>query len=62
MEIGDTITLVPPTGYDDYVDSYETSLSGSFDQVFVNNETKTWSPKDGRFTYSKSWTVGTCSS
>lgn len=62
MEIGDTITLVPPTGYDDYVDSYEASLSGSFDQVFVNNETKTWSPKDGRFTYSKSWTVGTCSS
>ena len=61
MSTSDTISLTPPTDYDSYVASYEATLSASFDQVFVNSETKTWSPKDGRFTYSKSWTVGSCS-
>lgn len=61
MATSDTISLTPPTDYDSYVASYESSLSSTYDQVFVNSETKTWSPKDGRFTYNKSWTVGSCS-
>lgn len=61
MSTNDTISLTPPTDYDSYVASYESTLSSTYDQVFVNSESKTWSPKDGRFTYNKSWTVGSCS-
>ena len=50
-----------PTDYDDLVHSYYLGLTARFGQVFVNNDTKTWSPKDGRFTWTKSWTVGNCS-
>ena len=49
-----------PTGYNALISGYEAGLSGAYSQVFVNNESKTWSPKDGRFTYSKSWTLGEC--
>lgn len=62
MATSDTISLTPPTDYDAYVASYEATLTGTYDQVFTNSESKTWSPKDGRFTYSKSWTVGSCTS
>jgi len=62
METSDTISLTPPTGYDDYMDNYEATLTGTYDQVFLNSQSKTWSPKDGRFTFSKSWTVGSCTS
>lgn len=49
-----------PTGYNALISGYEAGLSGQYSQVFVNNESKTWSPKDGRFTYNKSWTLGEC--
>ena len=62
MQTSDTISLTPPTGYDDYMDNYEATLTGTYDQVFLNSQSKTWSPKDGRFTFSKSWTVGSCTS
>jgi len=50
-----------PTGYNDLVNTYEAGLIAAYDQVFINNDTKTWSPKDGRFTWTKGWTVGNCS-
>lgn len=49
-----------PTGYNALISGYEAGLSGSYSQVFVNSESKTWSPRDGRFTYNKSWTLGEC--
>jgi len=50
-----------PTDYDSLVNTYYAGLTGQYGQVFVNNDTKTWSPKDGRFTWTKGWTVGNCS-
>ena len=50
-----------PGDYDSLVDTYEAGLTSAYSQVFINNDTKTWSPKDGRFTWTKSWTVGNCS-
>jgi hypothetical protein len=50
-----------PNNYDSLIDTYYAGLTAQFGQVFVNNDTKTWSPKDGRFTWTKSWTVGDCS-
>jgi hypothetical protein len=50
-----------PNNYDSLIDTYYAGLTAEFGQVFVNNDTKTWSPKDGRFTWTKSWTVGDCS-
>jgi len=50
-----------PTGYNDLVNSYESYLTGLYSGVFVNNDTQSWNPKDGRFTWNKSWTVGGCS-
>lgn len=58
--VGGLLSYAAPTGYDSLVSGYESYVSGSYEQVFVNSETKTWSPKDGRFTFSKSWTVGEC--
>lgn len=49
-----------PTGYDDLISTYEAGLIADYSQVFINNETKSWNPKDGRFTYTKGWTVGGC--
>lgn len=49
-----------PTGYNALISGYEAGLSGDYSQVFVNNESKTWNPRDGRFTYTKSWTLGEC--
>ena len=49
-----------PTDYDSLIGTYETGLYNAYDQVFVNSETKTWNPKEGRFTFNKSWTVGEC--
>jgi len=54
-------TVIAPTGYDAFVSGYESSLIGTYAQVFVNSENKTWTPKEGRFTFNKSWTVGGCS-
>jgi len=54
-------TVIAPTGYDAFVSGYESSLTGTYAQVFVNSENKTWTPKEGRFTFNKSWTVGGCS-
>ena len=50
-----------PNNYDSLIDTYYAGLTAQYGQVFVNNDTKTWSPKDGRFTWTKSWTVGDCS-
>ena len=50
-----------PNNYDSLIDTYYAGLTAQFGQVFVNTDTKTWSPKDGRFTWTKSWTVGDCS-
>jgi hypothetical protein len=50
-----------PGDYDSLVDTYEAGLIAAYSQVFINNDTKTWSPKDGRFTWTKGWTVGNCS-
>jgi hypothetical protein len=50
-----------PGDYDSLVNTYEAGLISAYDQVFINNDTKTWSPKDGRFTWTKGWTVGNCS-
>lgn len=59
--VGGLLSYAAPTGYDALVSGYELYLSGAYDQVFLNNENKTWSPKDGRFTFTKAWTVGGCS-
>lgn len=53
--------LSSPTDYDSLVATYEAGLNGDYDQVFVNSESKSWNPKEGRFTFNKSWTVGECS-
>ena len=53
--------LVAPSVYDAYVADYENYLTATFDQVFTNSAAKNWNPKDGRFTFNKSWTVGSCS-
>ena len=58
---GGLLSYAAPTSYDTLVSGYEAYVTGSYEQVFVNNQNKTWSPKDGRFTFSKSWTVGECS-
>jgi hypothetical protein len=58
---GGLLSYAAPTSYDALVSGYEAYVTGSYEQVFVNNQNKTWSPKDGRFTFSKSWTVGECS-
>ena len=50
----------PPTEYDTMVTNYENSLKTDYDVVFTNSESKSWEPKAGHFTYSKSWTVGDC--
>ena len=50
-----------PGDYDSLVNTYEAGLIAAYSQVFINNDTKTWSPKDGRFTWTKGWTVGNCS-
>lgn len=50
-----------PTGYDELVDSYQTYLTGVYSGVFINSDNKNWNPKDGRFSWNKSWTVGGCS-
>ena len=50
-----------PTGYDDLVDSYQSYLTGVYSGVFINSDNKNWNPKDGRFSWNKSWTVGGCS-
>ena len=50
-----------PTGYDNLVDSYQTYLTSVYSGVFINNDNKNWNPKDGRFSWNKSWTVGGCS-
>lgn len=50
-----------PTDYDSLVSGYEANLTGTYSQVFINSESKTWNPKDGRFSFNKSWTVGGCS-
>ena len=49
-----------PTDYDSFVNDYEAGLTGTYGQVFVTNNTKTWSPKDGRFTFNKAWAIGGC--
>jgi len=54
-------TVTAPTGYDAFVSGYQSGLMTTYDQVFVNSENKTWTPKEGRFTFNKSWTVGGCS-
>ena len=53
--------LIAPSVYDAYITDYQDYLTATFDQVFVNNSSKSWNPKDGRFTFNKSWTVGSCS-
>ena len=58
---GGLLSYAAPNDYDVLVSGYEAYVTGSYEQAFVNNQTKTWSPKDGRFTFSKSWTVGECS-
>ena len=50
-----------PTGYDELVNSYQSYLTGVYSGVFVNSDNKNWNPKDGRFSWNKSWTVGGCS-
>jgi hypothetical protein len=35
----------------------QTSLSGSYDQVFLSNDTPSWSPKSGRYSRSVTWTL-----
>jgi len=50
-----------PTGYDDLVGDYEAYLTGIYSGVFINSDNKNWNPKDGRFSWNKSWTVGGCS-
>ena len=52
----------PPTVYDDFINNYEASLTSvyGFNQVFVSSHSKSWEPKVGHFTVSKSWTVGYC--
>ena len=59
--VGGLLSYAAPTGYDALVSGYEEYISGTYDQVFLNSENKTWSPKDGRFTFTKAWTVGGCS-
>jgi len=54
------IALDPPPEYDTFVNQYEARLTGLYDQVFVNSHSKSWEPKVGHFTLSKSWTLGFC--
>lgn len=58
--VGGLLSYAAPTGYDGLVSGYEAYVTGSYENAFINNENKTWSPKDGRFTFTKSWTVGKC--
>jgi len=58
---GGLLSYAAPNDYDVLVSGYEAYVTGSYEQAFVNSQSKTWSPKDGRFTFSKSWTVGECS-
>lgn len=55
------VALTAPTDYNNLVSTYESGLYSNYDQVFVNSESKSWVPKEGRFTFNKSWTVGECS-
>jgi len=57
----DFADFTAPSDYNSLVNTYEAGLIAAYSQVFVNNDTKTWSPKDGRFTWTKGWTVGNCS-
>ena len=59
--VGGLLSYAAPTGYDALVSGYEDYLTGSFEQVFVTSESKNWTPKEGRFTFTKAWTVGGCS-
>jgi hypothetical protein len=59
--VGGFYNVGAPTGYDAFVSGYESALSAAYAQVFINSENKTWTPKEGRFTFNKSWTVGGCS-
>lgn len=52
--------LAIPTDYNTFISDYEAGLSGDYSQVFVSNQSKTWNPKEGRFTFTKSWTLGEC--
>ena len=39
---------------------YQTSLEGSFDQVFLTESTETWSPRTGRFSHRAAWKLTNC--
>ena len=54
------IALDPPVEYEAFVNNYEARLTGLYNQVFVNSHSKSWEPKVGHFTLSKSWTLGYC--
>ena len=51
----------PPTDYDALITAYEARLNAEYSQVFTNSFSKSWEPKVGHFTLSKSWTLGSCS-
>ncbi len=52
--------ILAPSGYDELVNDYQGYLATQYDQVFVNSESRSWEPKMGAFSYTKSWTVGYC--
>ena len=59
--VGSVYNVSAPTVYDSFIAGYQSALTAAYAQVFVNSENKTWNPKEGRFTFNKSWTVGGCS-
>lgn len=58
--IGANEFIDSPAVYDTLVSNYEARLNAEYSQVFVNSFSKSWEPKVGHFTLSKSWTVGSC--
>lgn len=51
----------PKSGVDEVVNAFYTNLSGTYSQVFKDNDTSDWDIKTGRYTRNVTWSYGQCS-
>jgi len=59
LEISIDAILQPNANSDSSIPS--SAYEGIMNRIgFVTNDSKSWSPSDGHFTWSKSWTIGSC--
>ncbi len=48
------------TDAEDIINAFEDHLEASYDQVFRSEDSQSWTPKDGRFSRSVTWSYGVC--